>query len=338
MKLSWCVYRLPGLSNTCIHSVLHIECCLCVGAVGLAAVTHRKQDLALSCTLNTQEIHTGSHVSTACALLVHSSIFHSSCADPREGLDANAPLYAQLCGQSHSNTPLGFTSSFSPDLFVFEFLLNKNRSVKTVSSFCGRSSKITLYWNVPHIVGTFALLWLFFSCWKTVSFIFILPPLLWQTTNTLPRFLRWWRLNHQVTCETVQRWRGSVDATMVISGLHCWAHCTYLRQDDAMPGQRERTKLEPLKKLPWGVCFACPYLLLAKLRQSLSPGDHEDCICLFLINQCHVWLCCRGQALLSAISASLWCQKPKAPKNTLLQPGISCFQFPFTDLGFSWNV
>lgn len=52
-------------------------CCLCVGVSGLAPITHRKQALALSSTLNTQEIHTGNRVSTPCARLAHSSILDS---------------------------------------------------------------------------------------------------------------------------------------------------------------------------------------------------------------------------------------------------------------------
>lgn len=51
-----------------------VACCLCVGILGLAPITHRKQALALSSTLNTQEIHTGNRGSSPCARLTHSSV------------------------------------------------------------------------------------------------------------------------------------------------------------------------------------------------------------------------------------------------------------------------
>lgn len=84
------MYRLPGLLLTLVQGL--VACCLCVGVPGLAPITHRKQALALSTTLNTQEIHTGNRFSTPCARLARSSILVllSSTSQRRAGCQSPA--------------------------------------------------------------------------------------------------------------------------------------------------------------------------------------------------------------------------------------------------------
>lgn len=66
------------------------------GCLGLAPITHRKQALALSFTLSTQETHTGNRVSAPRARFTHSSILLSSSPHPSTGPVARLQLQQRV--------------------------------------------------------------------------------------------------------------------------------------------------------------------------------------------------------------------------------------------------
>lgn len=93
-NVSWCLYRLPGLLLTLVGSCSVLS--LCRGSWAWHPSHTGNRPLALSFTLNTQEIHTGNRVSTPGARFTPSSILLSSPTDLRGGLVGKSQLHVQL--------------------------------------------------------------------------------------------------------------------------------------------------------------------------------------------------------------------------------------------------